>query len=562
MKQGDLFARPHPPDEAPRKATATGPQAPAGPRGATAAPAGSRGATAAPPGPGAPAAPGPRGAAVTAGASEAGPAAAVGARAAGAPAAGDPAAARTQAGPRVLTVGEITRVIKDAIEPRLARVLVRGEVSGFRGPNARGHLYFAIKDAAAALDVKMWAGTAGRLRFALKDGLAVVVEGYVQVYEPQGRYSLIASRIEPEGQGALALAFEQLKARLLAEGLFGDKRTKPKVPPPFLPRRIGVATSLSGAALRDFLKVLHRRHPRLAVLVCDARVQGEGASADVARAIRWLGRTDVDVIVVTRGGGSVEDLWAFNEEPVVRAIFEARVPVVSAIGHEVDVTLADLVADVRAPTPSAAAELLAPSLEDLELGLAQARRRLLKAAERRTLEARHALQGLRRGLGDPRRHLSRARVELGEGIGRAHRGALRAVRERRAELAALSTRLARLRPQAQLQATREQAQALGRRLQAAAFARLRREQGALADLKVRMARESPRPRLQTERAALSGLAERLDALSPLKVLGRGYAIARRTRDGRLVRSAADVQVGDELSLRLAQDTLAAKVTKK
>src|SRR6266851_3986114 len=250
----------------------------------------------------------------------------------------------------IFTVGEITRDIKATLERGYARIWVRGEISGFRGANPRGHLYFSLKDSDACLDVKMWASAAQRLKFSLRDGLSVIAEGSIDLYEPQGRYSLIVQRIEPVG-----------------EGLLGDARKRPLRPIPFLPRRIGVVTSLHGAALRDFLRVLHQRHPRLPVLVCDARVQGEGSAGEVVRAMRRLARAQVDVIVLTRGGGSIEDLWTFNEELVARAIHACPVPVVSAIGHEIDFTIADFVADLRAPTPSAAAERLAPVLRDLEL---------------------------------------------------------------------------------------------------------------------------------------------------------------------------------------------------
>ncbi len=263
---------------------------------------------------------------------------------------------RKPAAPRkVLSVSELTYQLKETIEPKFTRVIVRGEVTGFRGANARGHLYFAIKDETAQIDVRIWQTQAKLLKFQIRDGLSLIVEGGLNVYEVQGRYSIIAQKVEPEGVGAMALAFEQLKAKLVKEGLIGEGRTKPRRALPVLPKRIGVVTSSSGAAWRDFLKVLHRRHPGVSVLFCNARVQGEEAAIEVARGLRWLAKTDVDVIVVTRGGGSVEDLWTFNEERVVRAIFNSPIPVVSAVGHETDITLSDLVADYRAPTPSARA---------------------------------------------------------------------------------------------------------------------------------------------------------------------------------------------------------------
>jgi exodeoxyribonuclease VII large subunit len=481
----------------------------------------------------------------------------------------------------VLSVSELTRRIKDLLEPKLARVLVRGEVTGFRGANPRGHLYFSVKDAQAAIEVRIWQSLARTLRFQLKDGMAVIVEGAVNVWEPQGRYSLIASRIEPEGVGARALAFEQLKARLEAEGLIGENR-RPRRALPSLPRRIGVVTSISGAALKDFLQVLHRRHPRLAVLVADARVQGEGAPQEIRRAIRALGRTDVDVVVVTRGGGSVDDLWTFNEEAVARAIFECPVPVVSAVGHEIDVTLADLVADYRAPTPSAAAEALAPVLSELQLQLATARGRLQRASQRGVLVRRHQLQALEGALGDPRHALADARLTLDAEADRLTEALRRRLAGAEASLEALTGRLQRARPQALLQARRQALQALEARLSASARRGPMAARAQLSRLAVALERVSPGPGLERERqhlghqrarleeavhrlagrdrGQLKGFVDRLEALSPLKVLARGYAIAL-TAGGRAVRSAADVRPGDPLTVKLGQDSeLQATVT--
>lgn len=481
---------------------------------------------------------------------------------------------------KVLTVSELTYQLKETMEPRFSRLIVRGEVTGFRGPNARGHLYFAIKDAGAQLDVRVWQTLARTLRFQLRDGLSLLIEGALNVYEVQGRYSLIAQKVEPEGVGAMALAFEQLKAKLVKEGLIGEGRTKPRRPLPSLPKRIGVVTSSSGAAWRDFLKVLHRRHPGVSVLFCNARVQGDDAAVEVARGLRWLARTDVDVIVVTRGGGSVEDLWTFNEERVVRAIFNSPVPVVSAIGHETDLTLSDLVADFRAPTPSAAAEAVVPVVADVLHRLRTTRRRLTQAVERRVLEARHELQAARGTLGDPRRQLTSRRLrlsELGEQMRRAHE---RGVRSRQRGLAEIEARLARLRPQTRVAERRTAFAALTARVRTSLTRRLRDERARLARLRLSIERTSPRPhvrearrrvesaatalplavrrRLEQERRSLAALSARLDALSPLKVLGRGYAIV--AREGVVVRRAADVERGDLLTVRLDQgDSLAVRV---
>ncbi|HSP78898.1 MAG TPA: exodeoxyribonuclease VII large subunit [Myxococcaceae bacterium] len=475
----------------------------------------------------------------------------------------------------VLTVGELTRQLKHAIESRFPRVMVRGEVSGFRGPNARGHLYFSLKDAEASIDVKMWASQAARLRFQLRDGLALVAEGSVDLYEPQGRYSLIAHKLEPEGEGALALAFEQLKERLAAEGLIGPNRLRAPRPLPFLPRRIGVVTSRTGAALQDFLRVLHGRNPRLSVLVCDARVQGEGSAEEVARGLERLARPDVDVIVVTRGGGSVEDLWTFNEERVARAIFASPVPVVSAIGHEIDFTSADCVADWRAATPSAAAERLAPVLRDLEYTLDTLEVRLRQAAERRVLELRERLGALRGRVVDPRRRLGMERLRLSE----AEEAMLRVLRQggrtRREQLKALTEHLQRQRPQARLAEQRSKLVQLSGRLKDAMRADMADRRARAAQARLTLERVSPAARVAELRARLADgkarlvalekdvfagaqrrfqrLEGRLDAMSPLKVMSRGYAVAFRRRDGGVVRSAADVQPGEVLGIKLASN---------
>lgn len=474
---------------------------------------------------------------------------------------------------RVVSVSELTAQIKDLLEPPLTRVLVRGEVSGFRGPNSRGHLYFSIKDSMASIEVRVWQSMARTLKFALRDGLSVVVEGAINVYEPQGRYSVIAQRLEPEGVGARALAFEQLKQKLAAEGLIGERRKRPKRALPMLPRRVGVVTSISGAALRDFLKVLHRRHPRLAVVVCDARVQGDGAAVDVARAIGWFRRVDIDVLVVTRGGGSVDDLWAFNEEAIARAIFASPVPVVSAVGHEIDTTLADLVADVRAPTPSAAAEAVAPVLSELSLNLANVHQRLRRAVERRVLHERNALRGLGAQLGDPRRMLTQYRLRLSDDAERMSRVLRKRLRLQSDELRGLGLRLQRARPQEQLTLRRAELVSWSARLTSAMRMRLRLERDTFGRINLELHRASPSPQLGRARQALRHLGERLnawssrqlarererlrstagrlDALSPLRVLARGYALVRLPQ-GQVVRQASDVAVGDALIITVAQ----------
>ena len=256
---------------------------------------------------------------------------------------------------RIFSVAEVTGLVKAALESLFPRLWVEGEISNFHRHQS-GHLYFTLKDDKAQLRAVMFRSDARAVAFELKDGLKVLCRGRLSVYEPRGEYQLYAEAIQPKGKGALQLAFEQLKEKLKAEGLFDGKRKRQL---PLRPRTIGVVTSPTGAAIRDILRILERRYAKLHVIICPARVQGEGAAAEIVEGIDALGAwPGIDVLIVGRGGGSIEDLWAFNEEPVARAIARSPVPVISAVGHEVDFTIADFVADVRASTPSAAAELV------------------------------------------------------------------------------------------------------------------------------------------------------------------------------------------------------------
>jgi exodeoxyribonuclease VII large subunit len=315
-------------------------------------------------------------------------------------------------GPRVYSVSELTRELKAVLEGRFPSVLVKGEVSNLRAPSS-GHLYFTLKDADACIDAVLFRTEARRLRFSVQNGLSLVARGRLALYEPQGRYQLVCDTLEPLGAGALQIAFEQLKERLQKEGLFEAAR-KRKLP--FLPRRIAVVTSPSGAAVHDFLRVLHRRYPNLPVLIVPARVQGEGAAQEIARGVvRAAKQPRVDVVVVARGGGSLEDLWAFNEEVVARALCACPVPTVSAVGHEIDFTIADYCADVRAPTPTAAAELIARVKEELVVDLAQRRSRLGRAVRTQLERRRGQMDKLRARVADPRRLIGDRKLRLDRG---------------------------------------------------------------------------------------------------------------------------------------------------
>lgn len=332
----------------------------------------------------------------------------------------------------IFTVSEFTRELRALLESSYGTVRIRGQITNLSRPQS-GHVYFSLVDdegdagsrfTSAQIAVVIWRSVAGRHRFRLEDGMKVVVSGRVSVYEPRGTYQVIAERVLPVGVGELQLAYEQLKNRLDREGLFDPGRKRPL---PFLPRRIGLVTSPSGAALRDFLRIVFQRQPRASIRLVPVRVQGEGAAEDVARAVDLLGvpESQVDVIVLTRGGGSLEDLWAFNDEQVARALFRSKIPTVSAVGHEVDVTIADFVADYRAPTPTAAAERVVPDLGELHLKLDGLRRRLVLAlrAARERGEAALARAQLSRFFRDPQL-IVQERLELIDHLGEAMRNHL------------------------------------------------------------------------------------------------------------------------------------------
>ena len=485
----------------------------------------------------------------------------------------------------VLTVGELTRQIKNALEDRYQRVAVQGEISNLSRPSS-GHFYFTLKDAEATLSAVLFRNQARLVRFELAAGQQVVCKGRLTLYEPRGQYQLAVESVEPVGLGALAVAFDQLKVRLADEGLFdaGRKRAVP-----VLPRRIGVVTSPSGAAIRDFLRVLHHRFPNLPVLIAPARVQGEGAGAEVASALKrlcaWSGRQPpgegLDVVLLTRGGGSIEDLWAFNEEVLARAIASCPLPVVSAVGHEVDFTIADFVADLRCATPTAAGERLAPErVKELEQ-LAVRRRRLHKAMERAHAQAHRSLLQLGQRVGDPRRAIGHARLALDHGADRLQAALRKALDARASALAGTKEQLHRAHPREQLLSHERSLRQHRDRLHAALARALAADQKALSLLRDRLTARSPRPHVlrcrnavlargarlaQLERSLMTArhrrfdaARARLDALSPLKVMSRGYAIAFRA-DGHVLRRADEVAPGDALRVRLPdQGEVAARV---
>ena len=448
----------------------------------------------------------------------------------------------------VFTVTELTVRVRDLLETEFVEVWVEGELSNCRFWNT-GHLYFTLKDSTAQIRGVIFRSALRYLKFKPADGLRIVARGRLSVYEPKGEYQLVCEHMEPQGLGALQLAFDQLKKRLHDEGLFDATRKRPL---PALPRTIGIVTSLDGAAIRDIIKVLARvgdgsrygstrRVPGLHLVVRPARVQGDGASVEIARGIRAIARVKgVDVVIVGRGGGSIEDLWAFNEEIVARAIAGCPVPVIAAVGHETDVTIADFVADVRAPTPTAAAELVAARCDEFCARIDRLRDRLRAAA-------RGGVQGLSR-----RVHILTGRPALGGVPGRvALRG--RHVAELTHALATVARASLTLRAR-RLGQLRRQLETfdLGRRL-ATIRTRLVSGEGRLD-----AAMTARRHRAQSQ---LRDHASRLETLSPLAVLGRGYAVCWNEDRTRVLRDAADVASGDAVRVTLARGELDCEVRK-
>jgi exodeoxyribonuclease VII large subunit len=428
---------------------------------------------------------------------------------------------------RVHTVSELAARIKGTLESELGAVWVSGELSGVKrtGP---GHLWFCLKDETAQLDAVMFRREALALPFEPIDGTEVVVLGRVSIWPERGRLQLYASHMEPLGLGALRLAFEQLKAKLQAEGLFDETRKRPL---PRAPRRIGIVTALQGAAIHDMLRILRDRWPAARIFVCPVRVQGPGAAAEIASGIADVQRVrGMDVVVVARGGGSLEDLWAFNEEAVARAIAACRVPVVSAIGHEIDFTIADFAADVRAPTPTAAAALVVPDRREIAAQLAHSVERLRGGLVRRLRVAAARVEGFERRLGDPRRRVADVSVRVDDLHLRARRALVRRVVWERREVGQLAAELARHGPAVVLATARARVVGHAERL-----------------------RRTIERRAARARAALERDAGRLEALSPLACLERGYAIVRRDDPAQaVVRDAAGLQRGDAVRIVLAR----------
>ncbi len=436
----------------------------------------------------------------------------------------------------VYTVTRLTADIKALLEERFPFVWVAGEISNFRIP-ASGHYYFTLKDPTAQIGAVMFRGQNRNLKFLPEDGMTVTGLGRIGVYEPRGIYQVIFEYLEPSGLGALQAAFEQLKSRLAAEGLFDESHKKPV---PFLPRTIGLITSRTGAAVHDILNILNRRFPDLRVEILPVKVQGEGAGEGIAGAIEALNRRKrADVAILARGGGSLEDLAAFNSERVARAIFASEIPIISAVGHETDVTIADFVADRRAPTPSAAAELAVPVKAELVRICGNLTGALASRLRRHLTDRRRRLDEILNRLVHPKRRLADFLLRVDDLTARLRRGMDGTRRRRRERFLWRRERLLAVQPTGRIRHLKER---LTDRRRELAF----QFKGYLAH----------------RRARLQDLTTRLSGLDPRAVLGRGYSITRALPAGAVVRDAETVDIGGSVHITLARGALVCRVEEK
>lgn len=438
-----------------------------------------------------------------------------------------------------LTVQALTRYIKQKFDfdPHLQDVFVKGEISNYK-KHTSGHLYFTLKDNKARILAVMFSSQAKKLRFEPENGMTVLLHGEVTVYEPSGQYQIYVKEMEPEGIGALYLAFEQLKEKLSKEGLFNKDRKKPL---PLYPKTVGVVTSPTGAAIRDILTTIKRRYPIAKIIIYPALVQGNAAAASIVSAIETANsRKEADLLIVGRGGGSIEELWAFNEEAVARAIFASEIPVISAVGHETDTTIADFVADLRAPTPTGAAELAVPNIDDLIERILNRKIRLIRAIKERTNVESKRLDRLTKSYAFryPQKLFEQKTEHLDRTVEQANRLLKQKITDTNQKMKYLEQRLKSNHPQGQFDAANNK---LGQQVK-----RMSRSFEAIFKLK--------------EKEFLNQVST-LNVLSPLKVMERGYSIAYDSED-HIIKSINNVKVGDSIKVTLTDGTLKAKIIER
>ncbi|MGR8932286.1 MAG: exodeoxyribonuclease VII large subunit [Gammaproteobacteria bacterium] len=437
----------------------------------------------------------------------------------------------------VYSVSQLNREAKRLLAQHFLTVKVEGEISNFSSPSS-GHWYFTLKDALAQVRCAMFRGQQSRLGFRPNNGDLVVIEAQVSLYEPRGEYQLVVERMEQAGDGALRQAFEQLKLKLLNEGLFDESR---KTPIPLIPKQIGVVSSPSGAAIHDILTVLRRRFPAVPVLLYPVAVQGESAKFEISRALAMANQRDeADVLILARGGGSLEDLWAFNEEIVARAISASRIPVISGVGHEIDFTIADFVADLRAPTPSAAAEYAVPDQNEWLSGFRYMETQLIEKHRRRLAEQQQRLTWLSKSLHrqHPGERLQRNAQRLDELEQRLNKSIQQTLRHGTQRLALNSQKLKQVQPNAKISLYNQQLYYFKQRLQ------------RIMQLK-----------LSTLNQRQIAISQTLHAVSPLATLDRGYAIVRRGDNGQVIKSVKDVVENELIDTRLAEGRIISQIKK-
>ena len=431
--------------------------------------------------------------------------------------------------PLVYSIAEINGLIRKKLEGDFTNIWLRGEISNFKA-HTSGHFYFSLKDDSAQINAVMFKGLNSKLKFRPENGMEVLVRGKITVYEPRGNYQIFCESMEPVGAGALQKAFEQLKAKLEKEGLFAAERKRPI---PHFPQHIGLVTSPTGAALKDILNVLRRRYRAARITLAPALVQGTEAPQSIVQAIQLINQVqDIDVLIVGRGGGSIEDLWAFNDERVARAVVASRIPTVSAVGHEIDFTICDFVADLRAPTPSAAAELVAKSADEITEKIFTLKNRLWQALKTFIAHRNERVKALSRQLVDPQRRLQDLQIRCDELTIRLEQATFRYIEDRRMHVRLASEKLGT--PKERIARLEQKIQILMARLQAGLQKTF--------DKKLLRFKEG---------------AGRLDAMSPLRVVERGYSIVEKS--GEILKSVKSLSVGDLLTIRLAEGSVTAKV---
>lgn len=425
---------------------------------------------------------------------------------------------------QILTVSQLTSVIKSSLEDNFTDVWIEGEISNFRVPSS-GHIYFTLKDNSSQIRAVLFRPSARMLKFVPKEGLHVLCRGRITVYEFRGEYQIVIEYMEPRGIGALLMAFEQLKERLSKEGLFDESRKRPI--PPF-PKKIGIVTSPTGAAIRDILTIIERRFASVEIVIAPASVQGERAATEIVEAIGDLNRIEgIDVIIVTRGGGGIEDLWPFNEEIVARAIFNSQIPVISAVGHEIDYTIADFVADLRAPTPSAAAEMVVKNKEDILRHLGTLYQRLLYAEQTFLGKKRERINSLSTRVFSPEREIGRYFQRLDDVEVRLRIGIKRIIKDRQHNIERLIQDISSFNPQNRIQLFKH-----------------------MVDTSINSIFKNFSHIIALKKEGFHGVVARLDSLSPLAILSRGYSITYKLPERLIVKSSADVHHGNMVEVKL------------